>query len=196
MRAPRDFIRNVAVWMDERDLNPEARLSRAALLPKGPPRDDHIVTPSQTPVNAHIATLSPARANPCRDFACPVACLLERHFGSVVRRRVLLHNDLSPRLPPPLCLVRSSACRTARSAVAAAIRRFNGSPLKLCSVSRRPHGSDSLPERRFRISRRLMVLRSRALSARREFYLLWAWLFHPSALVFARQRGPASSLFG
>ena len=73
--------------------------------------------------------------------------------------------------------MRGSACRTARSAVAAAIRRFNGSPLKLCSVSRRPHGSDSLPERRFRISRRLTVLRSRALSARREFCLSWFWLF-------------------
>lgn len=89
----------------------------------------------------------------------------------------------------PVCPVRGSACRAARSAGAAAIRCFNGSPLKLCSVSRRPHGSDSLPERRFRISRRLTVLRSRALSARREFYLLWAWLFHPSALVFVRQRG-------
>ena len=86
--------------------------------------------------------------------------------------------------------MRGSACRAARSAVAAAIRRFNGSPLKLCSVSRRPHGSDSLPERRFRISRRGAGWRSRALSARREFYPLWVWLFHPSALVFARQRDP------
>lgn len=62
-RAPCDFIKNVAVWMDERDLNPEARLSRAALLPKGPPRDDHIVVPMQAIVNAHIATLSLAQAN-------------------------------------------------------------------------------------------------------------------------------------
>lgn len=61
--------------------------------------------------------------------------------------------------------------------MAAAIRLFNGSPLKLCSVSRRPHGSDSLPERRFRISRRGAALRSRALSARCEFCLSWFWLF-------------------
>ena len=52
-----------------------------------------------------------------------------------------------------------------------------------------------MPERRFRISRRLTVLRSRALSARREFYLLWAWPFHPSALVFVRQRGFLFSLW-
>ena len=79
--------------------------------------------------------------------------------------------------------------------MAAAIRRFNGSPLKHFFVSRRPHGSDSLPERCFRISRRLTVLRSRALSARREFYLLWVWLFHPSALAFVRQRGLLFSLW-
>lgn len=113
------------------------------------------------------------------------ACLSDRRAGSIVRRRFCFINDLSPRLPPPVCPVRGSACRADRSAVAAAIRRFNGLPLKPCSVSRRPHGSDSLPERRFRISRRGAVLRSRALSARREFYPLWVWLFTrpPSCLL-------------
>ena len=86
--------------------------------------------------------------------------------------------------------MRASVRRADRSAGAAVIRCFDGSPLKHFFVSRRPHGSGSLPECRFRISRRLTVLRSRALSARREFYLLWVWLFHPSALVFARQRDP------
>ena len=56
-----------------------------------------------------------------------------------------------PRAPLcPVCQERASVRRAARSAGAAAIRCFNGLPLKLCSVSRRPHGSDSLPERRFR----------------------------------------------
>lgn len=155
----------------------------------GPPRDDHIVTPSQTPVNAHIATLSPARANKRQVFACSVACPpngasaepFDTEYCFITTR---------PRDPLcPVCQARASVRRVDRSAGAAAIRCFNGLPLKLCSVSRRPHGSDSLPERRFRISRRLTVLRSRAFSARCEFYPLWVWLFHSSALMFARQRG-------
>ena len=141
------------------------------------------------PVNAHIATLSPARANKRQDFARPVACPPNGASAEPFDAEFCFITIRSRDPLCPVCQVRASACRVDRSAVAAAIRRFNGLPLKLCSVSRRPHGSDSLPERRFRISRRLTVLRSRALSARREFYPLWVWLFHPSTLVFVRQRG-------
>ena len=73
----------------------------------------------------------------------------------------------------PVWPVRFSVRRADRFAGAAAIRCFNGLPLKHFFVSRRPHGSVSLPERRFRISRRGAGWRSRALSARREFYPLW-----------------------
>lgn len=164
----------------------------------GPPRDDHIVTPSQTPVNAHIATLSPARANPCRvsRMSCCVLAYLTGVPAASFGAEFCFITTCPRGSLRPVCPVRGSACRAARSAVAAAIRRFNGLPLKRCFVSLRPHGSDSLPERRFRISRRMTVLRSRALSARREFYPLWVWLFHPSALVFVRQRGLLFFLFG
>ena len=74
----------------------------------GPPRADHIVTPSQMPVNAHIATLSPARANPCRVFrmSCCALAYLTGVPAASFDAEVLLHNDPYPRPSLP-CVARA-----------------------------------------------------------------------------------------
>ena len=140
------------------------------------------------PVNAHIATLSPARANKRQVFACPVACPPNGASAESFDAEFCFITTYPRDSLRPVWPVRFSVRRADRFAGAAAIRCFNGLPLKLCSVSRRPHGSNSLPERRFRVSRRLTVLRSRALSARREFYPLWVWLFtRPPSCLFGKE---------
>lgn len=164
--------------MDESDLNPEARLSRAALTDGTAPGRSYC-NPFANACQCTYCDSEPRAGKPMPSFSHVLlrACLSDRRAGSIIRRRFCFITTRSCDPLCPVCPVRGSACRAARSAVAAATRCFNGLPPKLCSISRRPHGSGSLPERRFRISRRLTVLRSRALSARCEFCLSWFWLF-------------------